>query len=151
MKSVVRKTLKFVSALSLFATFVGALSLFGSQSATGGGWLSAPAAEAAPAANSARITFKNSRGQEIGEGRPFPLDRVERGERYALIVEARNYPVRIEVRAANGYRRNYTARSWFCVYDTVSRNPSFDNVWVTVFDSATGHELDKRRLPIGSK
>lgn len=148
MKSATQKTLKFALALSLFAAFVGALSLCTTQN-TGGSWLSA--AEAAPAANSARITFKNSRGQEIGEGRPFPLDRVSRGERYALIVDARSYPLRIEVRAANGYRKNYTATGSFCVYDTVSTNPSFDNVWVTVFDSKTGHQLDKRRLPIGSK
>ncbi|HMV48983.1 MAG TPA: hypothetical protein PLQ88_10790 [Blastocatellia bacterium] len=150
MKSATQKTLKFALALFVFAAFVGALSLFTTKSG-GAGWLSAPAVEAAPVANSARIIFKNSKGQEIREGRPFPLDRVERGERYALIVEARNYPVRIEVRAANGYYKAYTASSWFCVYDTVSRNPSFDNVWVTVFDSATGHQLDRQRLPIGTK
>ena len=150
MKSATQKVLKLALALSLLAAFVGALGMFTTQS-SGTGWFAEPTASAAPVANSAHITFKNSKGQEIGEGRPYPLDRVARGERYALIVDARNYPVRIEVRADNGYRKVYTANSWFCVYNTVSRNPSFDNVEVTVFDSATNHQLAKRRLPIGSK
>lgn len=152
MKSATQKTLKLALALSLLTAFVCALSLFAApHSATA--TLLSPTAEAAPApvANSARITFKNSRGQEIGEGRPFPLDRVSRGERYAVIVDARSYPVRIVMRAANGYRREDIAYGWYCRYDTVSTNPSFDNVWVTVTDAANGHQLDSRRLPIGSK
>ena len=144
MQTTMQKTLKVVLALSLMAALAGALSLFTHSP-------SMTAAAAAPVANSAQITFKNSRNQEIGEGRAFPLDRVARGERYALIVDARNYPVKIQVRAANGYRKDYTATSWFCVYDTVSTNPSFDNVIVTVIDAANGHQLASRRLPIGSK
>ncbi len=149
MKSATQTTLKFVLAFSLFAAFVGALSMFTSNHS---GWLSATKVEAAPVVSSARITFKNSKGQVIGEGRPFPLDRVSRGERYSRIVEGNYSSVRVEVRAANGYRKVYTARNGYsCEVDTVSTNPSFDNVWVTVFDSATGHQLDSRRLPIGSK
>lgn len=148
MNSATQTGLRIALVLSLFAAFVGVLGLSAQQANPD--WDTASAAPA-PVANSARIVFKNSKGQEISEGRPFPLDRVARGERYALIVEARNYPVRIQVRADNGYRKEYTAQGWFCVYDTVSKNPSFDNVWVTVFDSATGHQLDRRRLPIGSK
>lgn len=152
MKSVTQKTLKFVLALSLLAAFAGALSLFTSNHSGEGGWLSASKVEAAPVVSSARITFKNSKGQVIGEGRPFPLDRVSRGERYSRIVEGNYSSVRVEVRAANGYRKVYTAKNGYsCEVDTVSTNPSFDNVWVTVFDASTGHQLDSRRLPIGSK
>lgn len=147
MQTTMQKTLKVVLALSLMAAFVGALNLFTHSQSS----MAMAAAAAAPAANSAQITFKNSRNQEIGEGRPFPLDRVTRGERYALIVDARNYPVKIQVRAANGYHKDYTARGWFCEYDTVSTNPSFDNVIVTVIDPANGHQLASRRLPIGTK
>lgn len=151
MKTATQKTLRFALAFFLLAAFVCALSLFSAPQSTTATLLTTVAAAPAPAANSARITFKNSRGQEIGDGRPFPLDRVSRGERYALIVDARSYPVRIQVRAANGYRKDYTASGWFCVYDTVSTSPSFDNVVVTVIDPANGHQLDSRRLPIGSK
>lgn len=151
MKSATQKTLKFVLALSLLAAFVGALSMFTTNQSTGASWLSATKVEAAPVVSSARIIFKNSKGQEIGEGRAFPLDRVARGERYATIVEGNFSSVSVQVRAANGYRKNYTARNnYSCVFDTVSKNPSFDDVWVTVLDSS-GRELARRRLPIGSK
>lgn len=63
MKSATQKTLKFVLALSLFAAFVGALSLFTSNHSTGASWLSATKVEAAPVVSSARIIFKNSKGQ----------------------------------------------------------------------------------------
>ncbi len=152
MNTAIRKSLQLALAGSLMVAFACALSLLSaSHSATASRLAPAVEAAPAPAFNSARIIFKNSRGQEIGEGRPFPLDRVSRGERYAWIVEGPTAPVRIQQRAANGYRRDYNASGYICIWDTVSTNPSFDNVTFTVTDVATGHQLASRRLPIGTK
>lgn len=144
--------LKLSLALSLFVAIAAAINLNPAASSTAQAFR-APAVEAAPvpAANSADISFRNARGQEIGEGRPFPLDRVTRGEQFTVIVRAQQYPVKIRVRAANGFQREVLAHSEFRFQDQVPTNPSFDNVTVSVLNPQNGHTLEQRRLPIGRK
>lgn len=147
-----KPTLKFVLMLSVLAALVGVLSLVSTQSPTGAPSL-VPAVDAAPApvVNNVDISFRNARGQEIGEGRPFPLDRVSRGEQFTSIVRAQQYPIKIRVRAANGFQREVTVHSEARFQDRVPTDPSFDNITVTVFAPSTNHQLAQRRLPIGSK
>lgn len=147
--SFTKRIATFATALSLFAALVATLSLLPSKKSAAATFV-APAAEAAPAANRVDISFRNERGQEIGEGRPFPLDRVSRGEQYTVIVRAQQYPICIQLRAANGYQRQWTAQKEFRLTDRVPTNPSFDNAIFTVLD-LNGHKLEQRRLPIGKK
>lgn len=152
MQGTAKKIVNIVLALSLFAAFVCALSLSSSHqsSLASVAGIVAPEATAAPVANRVDISFRNSRGQEIGEGRPFPLDRVARGEQFSVQIRAQRYPICIQVRAANGFRREVIAHGEFRVSDRVPTNPSFDDVTVTVL-SLEGHRLAHRRLPIGRK
>ncbi|MDX2032772.1 MAG: hypothetical protein SF339_18995 [Blastocatellia bacterium] len=152
MQGTTRKIVNIVFALSLFAAFVCALSLSSSNSSSLRGVTAfiAPPASAAVVANRVDISFRNGRGQEIGEGRPFPLDRVARGEQFTVHIRAQSYPICIQVRAANGFRREVIAHGEFRFTDRVPTNPSFDDVTITVL-TLEGHRLAQRRLPIGRK
>ncbi|MEY4166238.1 MAG: hypothetical protein ACOYLF_13415 [Blastocatellia bacterium] len=108
--------------------------------------------EAAPVtvATDATIKFFNGNNQEIGSWRPFPLDRVARGERFTVKVTANRYPVMIRVKADNGFRREVWAHESFTFSDRVPNDTSFDNATVTVFNHH-GYRIEERRLPIGRK
>jgi hypothetical protein len=147
MQSITKKFVNIALALSLLAAFVCALSLSSSSPVT---VFVAPKASAAAAVNAVDISFCNERGQQIGEGRPFPLDRVARGEYYTVIVRAQQYPICIQQRAANGYFRQWVSHGEFRHTERVSTNPSFDNVTFTVL-TLDGRRLAQRRLPIGRK
>lgn len=149
MQNITKKIVNVVLALSLFVAFACALSLSSSPQSPVTA-LVAPSAAAAPVVNHVDISFRNGRGQEIGEGRPFPLDRVSRGEQYTVIIRAQQYPICVQLRADNGYFRQWISHGEFRHTDRVSTNPSFDNATYTVL-TLDGHRLAQRRLPIGRK
>ncbi len=149
MQMITKRFAVMTLSLTLFAAFICGLSFFAAKG-NGAAELLSPAAAAAQATNRATISFFNGRGQEIGEGRPFPLDRVERGERFTATVSAERYPITIRVRAANGFQREVTSHTPTRFSDVVPTNPSFDNITVTVF-GPNHHQIGERRLPIGRK
>jgi hypothetical protein len=149
MQSITKRTAGVVLALSLFIALACALSLSSSPQSPVAAF-AAPTAAAAPVPNHVDISFRNGRNQEIGEGRPFPLDRVARGEQYTVIIRAQQYPICVQLRAANGYFRQWVSHGEFRHTDRVPTNPSFDNATFTVL-TLDGHRLAQRRLPIGRK
>lgn len=150
MQTITKKIVNIAMALSLLAVLACALSVSRSSPSSVAGFV-APVASAAPAANRVDIDFFNGRGQEIGEGRPFPLDRVSRGEAFTVTVQAHQYPVRIQVQADNMFMQRVTANGPFRFSNRVPTDPSFDNVYVSVYSSDGKQLLAKRRLPIGTK
>lgn len=96
------------------------------------------------------IKFYNGKNQEIGSWRPFPLDRVARGEKFRVTVTSTIYPITIKA-VADNRRLNVTrvAHEAFEFKDIVPTDPYFDNVTVTV--SYKNGKVAERRLPIGRK
>ncbi len=146
MQTATKKFVTLFMSLSLFAAFVCALSLISASTSKTAALLS-PTASAAPVTNQADIIFRTASGQTIGGG---SVDRVARGEQFTVIVRAHQYPICVQVRAANGFQRQIIAHSEFRFTDRVPTNPSFDDVIVTAL-SLDGHRLAQRRLPIGRR
>lgn len=96
------------------------------------------------------IKLFNGKGQEIGNGRPYPLDRVGRGEVVTIEVTSPQYPLEITIHADNGYVRKFTAPCLFLHRMTISNSPFFDNATVTV-KNLTTKRIVERRIPIGHK
>jgi hypothetical protein len=96
------------------------------------------------------IKLFNEKGQEIGNGRPYPLDRVGRGEVVTIQVTSPQYPLEITIRADNGYVRKFNAPCAFLHRMTISNSPSFDNATVIV-KNLKANCVVQRRIPIGRK
>jgi hypothetical protein len=96
------------------------------------------------------IQLFNGKGQEIGNGRPYPLDRVGRGEVVTIKVTSPQYPLEITIRADNGYVRKFNAPCAFVHQMRISNSPFFDNAMVTVKNLTTKRVVE-RRIPIGRK
>ncbi len=146
MQTATRKFVTLAMTLSLFAAFVCALSFYATPASKTASLLS-PTASAAPVTNQVDIIFRNGSGQTIGGG---SVDRVARGEQVTVIVRAQQYPICVQVRAANGFQRQVIAHSEFRFTDRVPTNPSFDDIVVTAL-TLEGHRLAQRRLPIGRR
>ncbi len=119
-------------------------------------WASSDSAGSVEAAGSslatrATIKFFNENKQEIGSWRPFPLDRVARGEEFTVTVSADNYPIDIVVRADNKFKQTEkNVTKTFRVSKVVPLDPFFDNVIVSVYNQK-GQLIETRRFPIGRK
>lgn len=96
------------------------------------------------------IKFFNGKNQEIGSWRPFPLDRVARGEQFTVRVTSTIYPITIQA-VADNQKLNViqTVHHPFEFKNIVPTDPNFDNVTVKVFYK--GPKVAERRLPIGRK
>jgi hypothetical protein len=102
-------------------------------------------------ATKATIKFFNENNQEIGNWRPFPLDRVERGEEFTVTVSANSYPIKIVVRADNKFTKTERdVMKTFKLTKFVPLDPFFDNVIVSVYNEK-GQLIEERRFPIGRK
>jgi hypothetical protein len=97
------------------------------------------------------IRFYNGAGQEVNSAKPFPQDRVSRGENYTVTVSSPGYPILIRLRADNGYVREWKVSGKFVERLIVPRDPSFDNAVFSVFNPTNWYCLNQRRLPIGRK
>lgn len=105
----------------------------------------------AGAAKAQSIRFFNTRGQEIREGNPFPLDRFARGETCNVRVSNPDGSGRYEVWSARGFERGGW-NFWWNMQDTfqIFLSPAADNIEVWVRNDARRYWVYKR-IPVGTK
>ena len=149
MQTVTRKLATFALTLTLCAAFVCALSLFAADFTDATSWM-APTASAAIQAP-ANVVFRNAQNRVIGEGRPYPYDRIARGEWYCATITAPRYPARVRIRTAVGVIQQFTINGQYYHVDTVPTNPSHDDMRFAVIDPTNGHTYIECRLPIGRR